>query len=59
MGDDGKKGKRLVNEPCMNDPWTWTMVWGLIVGAEGGRDEGKQSGENWENCKRINKIKNK
>ena len=30
----------------MNDPWTWTMVWGLTVEAGGGMDRGGQRGKN-------------
>ena len=25
----------------MNDPWTWTTVWGLTVGGQGWAEEGK------------------
>ena len=36
----GKKGKGSKN--CRNDPHTWTMVWGLTVGAGGSWvEEGK------------------
>ena len=39
MGDNGgKKVKGLVKRTCMNDPWTWTMAWELIV--EGGSELG-------------------
>ena len=39
----------------MNDPWTWTMVWGLTVGGGGGGEPGRggQRGKNWNNCNRI------
>ena len=40
----------------MNDPWTWTRVWKLTVGARDGVRGGGQRGENWDNCNRI-KIK--
>ena len=33
-GKGGKKGKGVVRT-CMSDPWTWTMVWGLMVGMWG------------------------
>ena len=26
-----KEGEGLVQRTYMNDPWTWTMVWGLMV----------------------------
>ena len=42
----------------MNDPWTWTTVWGLTTGAGGGLGGGGQRGKNWGNCNRI-AIKNK
>ena len=37
----------------MNDPWTWTMVWGLTVGVGSGLGRGGQRGKNWDNYKRI------
>ena len=40
----------------MNDPWTWTTVWKLTVGARDGVSGGGQRGENRDNCNRI-KIK--
>ena len=45
----------------MNDPWTWTAVWGLPVGVGGGMGRGRQREENWNNCNRITikMIKNK
>ena len=27
-----KEGEVTSQRTCMNDPWTWTMVWGLTVG---------------------------
>ena len=43
----------------MNDPQTWTTVWGWTMGVEavGGLDRGGQRGKNWVNCNRINKNK--
>ena len=32
----------------MNDPWTWTTVWGWTVGAEDGLGRGGQRGEIWD-----------
>ena len=37
----------------MNGPWTWTTVWGIIVGMGGGLGGGGKRGKNWDNCKRI------
>ena len=37
---------------CRNDPWTWTTVWELTVGAGGEMGRGKK-GENWDNCSRV------
>ena len=37
----------------MNDPWTWTTMWGQTMGVEdrmGGRG---QRGKNWDNCNRT------
>ena len=28
----------------MHDPWTWTMVWGLLEGVGGGLDGGGKFG---------------
>ena len=42
----------------MNDPWTWTTVWGWTVGAEDGLGGGRQREINWDNCNRIKKNKN-
>ena len=41
----------------MNDPWTWTMVWGLTVAVGVGLDGGGAKGEKrtCDNCNRINK----
>ena len=43
----------------MNDPWTWTTVWGQTMGEEGGLGGGCQWGKNWDNCNRTNKNKNR
>ena len=43
----------------MNDPWTWTIVWGLTVEAWVELDRGGQRRENWENCNRITITKKK
>ena len=51
-----EKGERTSQRTCMNDPWTWTMVWGLTVGARGRLSGGGQRGINWDIC---NRIKNK
>ena len=37
----------------MNDPWTWTMVLGLTVGAGCGLGGEGQMGIIWKNCNRI------
>ena len=50
-----KEGERTSQRICMNDPWTWTMVWGLTVGAGDGLGGGGQRWINWDNCNRINK----
>ena len=39
--DGGKRGKGLVKKTCVNDPRTWTAVWGLTVGV-GGWDQWKR-----------------
>ena len=31
-----KEGEGTSQRTCMNDPQTWTTVWGLTVGAAGG-----------------------
>ena len=40
----------------MNDPWTWTMVWGLTMGAGAG---GWARWKHWDNCNRNNNKKKK
>ena len=49
-----KEGERTSQRTCMNDPWTWTMVWELTVGAGDGLGGGGQRGTIWDNCNRIN-----
>ena len=39
----------------MNDPWT--AVWGLTVGAGEWTAQRGATGENWDNCNRINNNK--
>ena len=51
------EGEGTSQTTCVNDPWTWTTVWGLTVGLEGGLGGGGQRGKNWNNCNRINKNK--
>ena len=41
----------------MNDPGTWTLVWGWTLGTGGRLDGGGQRRKNWDNCNRINKNK--
>ena len=40
-----KEGEGSSQRTCMNDPWTWTTVWGLTVGLGGGLGGGGQSRE--------------
>ena len=47
------EGERTRQRTCMNDPLTWTTVWGLTVEAGGGLVRGGQRGKNWNNYKRI------
>ena len=37
----------------MNDPWTWTTVWGLTVGAGSGMGGRGQRGKNWDNYHKM------
>ena len=46
-GDRLKEGDGISQRTSMQDPWTWTMMWGLTVGVGGGLDEGAK-GENME-----------
>ena len=40
-----KEGEGTSQRTCMNDPWTWTMAWGWIMGAGGEMDGGRQRGK--------------
>ena len=53
-----KEGEGTSQRTCMNDPWTWTMVWGLTVGTRGRLDGRGQRGGNWDNYNRITIKKN-
>ena len=37
-------GGGISQRTCTNDPWTWTAVWGLIVGEGRGLGRGGQGG---------------
>ena len=38
-----RRGKDSSQRTCMNDPWTWAVVWGLTVGVGlGWVEEGKE-----------------
>ena len=41
----GKEGEGTSQGTCMNDPQTWTMGWGLTVGAGDGLGRGGQRGK--------------
>ena len=41
-GEWWKEGESISLRTCMNDPWTWTMVWGLTVGVGGELDGGER-----------------
>ena len=53
-----KEGEGSRQRICMNDSWTWTMVWSLTVGAGGGVGQKRAKGENCDNCNIIIKFKN-
>ena len=38
-------GEGSSQRTCMNDPCTWTMVWGWTVGEGGGLGAGRQRGK--------------
>ena len=46
VGKGWKAGEGTSQGTCMNDPWTWTTVWKLTMGAGGGMDRGGQWGKN-------------
>ena len=58
-GEQGKEGEVTSQRTYMNNPWTWTMVWGLTVGAGGGLGGGRQREKIWDNCNRITIKKTK
>ena len=43
-----KEGEGISVRTYMQDPWTWTTVWGLPKGV------GVVRGKNWDNCNSIN-----
>ena len=49
-----KEGERTRERTCLNDTWTWTIVWKLTVGVGDVMGGGGQRGEN-----RITKRKKK
>ena len=49
-----KEGERTRERTCLNDTWTWTIVWKLTVGVGDVMGRGGQRGEN-----RITKRKKK
>ena len=58
VGGWWKEGEGTSQRTRMNDPWTWTRVWGLTMGGRSGVGRGGQRGKNWDNCNRINNKKN-
>ena len=52
-----ERGKETSQSTCMNDPQTWTAVWGLTVGAGGGMGGGGQRGKIGDNCNKKNTFK--
>ena len=44
---------RTRQRTCMNDPRTWTTVWGLTVAVGIGMGRGGQRGKTWDNYNRI------
>ena len=55
-GEWWKEGEGINRRPCVNNPWTRPVVWGLTVGAGGGLGGGGQGGTNWDNYNKINKM---
>ena len=39
------EGEGISQRTCMNDPWAWTMVWGLTVGVGNGVGYRRAKGE--------------
>ena len=54
-----KEGEGSSQRTCMNDPWTWTTVWGWPEGVGIGRHRGRQRVKIWDNYNRINKNNKK
>ena len=48
-----ERGEEISQRTCMNDPWTWTTVWELTMGAGDGKGGGGKKGKKWDNCNRI------
>ena len=48
-----KEGEGNSQRTRVNDPWTWTTLWGLAVGAGVGMDGRGQRRKNWDNSNRI------
>ena len=48
-----KEGEGTRKRTSMNDPWTWTTVWELTVGAGGGMGGGEQREKIWNYCNGI------
>ena len=46
MGKWQKECEEISQRTYMNDPWTWTMVWEMIVGAGGWAEQRRAKGEN-------------
>ena len=40
-----KQGEGTRQRTCMNDPWTWTILWELTVGMGAGLGRGQQRGK--------------
>ena len=40
-----KEGEGTGQKTCMNDPWTWTTVWGRTVGVGCGAGRRRAKGE--------------
>ena len=45
MGKWQKEGEEISQRTYMNDPWTWTMVWGLTELVRGRLSGGVQRGK--------------